>query len=160
MTTPAKKKTSISFKLVPSVAEVLGDRYDAAMKAAFPDVAPPYGIPFGYLALLQLRLPLHVSAGGILMPDLAMDNERYRTQAALVRAIGDQAFHDRATGQHWKEPNWYAAGDFVRCPMYGGDRFDVSIPGAGGDAKVSFVFIKEHEAVAPVVGNPLTVKTS
>lgn len=154
------KKTRTPFSLVTSVATVLGTRYDAAMQAAFPDVQPPYGAPFGYLALLQLRLPLKMSQGGIVIPDEAMDNERYRTQAALVRALGSQCFHDRSTGEHWLEPDWYQPGDFIRCPMYGGDRFDVPIPGAGGDNKVTFVLIKESDAIAPVMGNPLTVKTS
>jgi hypothetical protein len=101
-----------------------------------------------------------MSQGGVLMPDEAMDNERYRTQAALVRALGAQCFHDRQTGKLWVEGAWYAPGDFIRCPMYGGDRFDVAIPGLGGDAKVTFVLIKDADAIAPVVGNPLTVKTS
>lgn len=160
MTSPGKKTKATAFKTILSVQELLNERYTPAMRAAFPDVAPPYGVPFGYLAMLQLRLPLQVSQGGIIIPELEQDNERYRTQAALVRAIGSQCFHDRQTGDPWKEEPWYAVGDFIRCPMYGGDRFDVAIPGVGGDAKVTFVFIKECDAIAPVVGNPLTIKTS
>lgn len=146
------------FKKVPSVAEVLGDRYTDAMRAAFPDVDPPYGVPFGYLALLQLRMPLTKSKGGIIIIDEGQDFERYRVQAALVRAIGPAAFTDRQTGQPWSEGAWFAPGDFVRAPMYGGDRFDVDL--GIGDQRVTFVFIREHDAVAPVVGDPLTVKTS
>lgn len=165
MTTPGKKTsttkmTSTSFKSIATVAEILGDKYDEDMKTAFPDVEPPYGAPFGYLAMLQLRLPIKRTKLGIIIPDEAQDIERYRTQAALVRALGSQCFTDRTSGLPWVEGAWYAAGDFIRCPMYGGDRFDVAIPGAGGDAKVTFVLIKEADAIAPVVGNPLTVKTS
>lgn len=160
MTSPGKKTKATDFKSVQSVRELLGERYTVAMQGAFPDVDPPYGVPFGYLAMLQLRLPIKVSKGGILIPELEQDNERYRTQAALVRALAPQCFHDRQTGDPWKEGAWYTPGDFIRCPMYGGDRFDVEIPGAGGDAKVTFVFIKECDAVAPVMGNPLTIKTS
>jgi len=157
MTAP-KTKTITKFKPIASVAEVLGDRYTPAMQAAFPDVLPPYGAPFGYLCLLQLRLPLTVSRGGIIIPELEQDNERYRTQAALVRAIGSQAFHDRATGEPWVEGSWYGPGDFIRSPQYGGDRFDIDL--GTGDKRVTFVLIKDADGIAPVTGDPLTIKTS
>jgi hypothetical protein len=128
------------------------------MQAAFPDVEPPYGVPFGYLLLLQLRLPLTISQGGIIIPEMEQDNERYRTQAALVRACAPQSFHDRATGAPWTEGAWVVPGDFIRSPMYGGDRFDIDL--GSGDKRVTFVFIKDADAIAPVVGNPLTIKTS
>jgi hypothetical protein len=151
------KTPATSFKLVPTVAEVLGDRYTAEMKQAFPDVPLPYGVPFGYLALLQLRMPRD-KVGSFFMPDDVKDIEQYRTQSALVRACAPMAFHDRQNGKPWSEGAWYKPGDFIRCPMYGGDRFDIEL-GVGGQ-KVTFMFIKDADAVAPVVGDPLTIKTS
>jgi hypothetical protein len=148
-----------AFARVPSVAEVLGDRYTDEMKAAFPDVDPPYGVPFGYLCLLQLRQPKKMLGSGLLYAaDETRDNERYRVQAALVRAVGSAAFTDRQTSVPWKEGSWFQPGDFIRSPMYGGDRFDVDL--GRGDEKVTFVFIREADAVAPLVVNPLSVKTS
>lgn len=149
---------STSFKKVASVAELLGADYSDAMQQAFPDVEPPYGVPFGYLCLLQLRQPIKRTRGGIIIPDNEQDAERYRVQSALVRAIGTAAFHDRQTGKEWVEGAWFGPGDFIRCPMFGGDRFDV--PFGAGDDRVTFVFIREVDAVAPVVGDPLSVKTS
>lgn len=107
---------------------------------------------------MQLRQPLSVSKGGIILPDEVKDNERYRTQAALVRAVGGMTFCDRQTGAPWREGAWYGPGDFIRIPMFGGDRFDIDL--GFGDQRVTFVLIRECDAVAPVIGNPLTIKTS
>lgn len=148
---------STNFAKVPSVAELLGDRYTEEMKVAFPDVEPPFGQPFGYLCLLQLRQPLK-KIGSLYVPDREQDFERYRVQAALVRSVGNAAFCDRQTGKKWVEGDWYAPGDFIRCPMHGGDRFDV--PLGVGDEKVTFQLIREVDAIAPIVGNPLTIRTS
>lgn len=153
---PARKP----FEKVATVAELLGDAYSDDMKKAFPDVQPPFGRPFGYNVLLQLRMP--VQRGRILLPDDAKDLEQIRTQAALVRAVAPMAFHNRTNGHAWAEGPWFQAGDFIRCPMYGGDRFYVDFdPGNGMPKdKVLFVLIRDEDAVAPVIGNPLTIQTS
>lgn len=151
---------STDFKKVSGVAELLGDRYTADMQEAFPDVEPPFGVPFGYLCMLQLRQPKKTigKLGLLHAADETKDAEQYRVQAALVRAVGNAAFHDRQTGKEWTEGAWFEAGDFVRAPIYGGDRFDVDF-GAGGD-KVTFIFIREVDAIAPVTGDVLQIKTS
>lgn len=143
-----------------TVAELLGDRYTPELKASFPDVMPPY-LPFGYLALLQLRTP-KIKVGSILLPDTEKDAERYRVQSALVRGLGVSCFRDRQTGAPWVEGAWFQPGDFIRCPMWGGDRFDVEYAPEGGKPKdrVTFVFIKDADAVALVTGDVNTIATS
>lgn len=143
---------------VVSVADLLGAKYTQEFQEAFPDVAPPF-VPFGYLALLQLRQPRKKS-GSIILPDSELATERFRTQATLVRALGPACFKDRKTFEVWPEGEWFKAGDFVRCPMYGGDRFEVNINGANSADKVTFVFIKEADALGLVIGNPLSIVTS
>jgi len=145
-----------TFSPVKTVAELIGNRYAAEYQEAFPDVLPPFGVPFGSLALLQLRTP-KARVGTIIMSDETKDTERYRVQVALVRAVGPMAFHDRKTLQPWPEGAWYEAGDFIRGPMYGGDRFDVKAPNG---ALVSFILIEPSDALAPITGDPLTVTTS
>lgn len=145
------------FEKMKSVAELLGDRYTPEMRAAFPDVECPFGKPFGFLVCVQLRQPKK-KIGSILMADESKDAERYRVQAALVRSVGNAAFHDRQTGVEWKEGAWFKEGDFIRCPIYGGDR--VSVDFGTGDDQVVFVYIREVDAIAPVTGDVLQIKTS
>jgi co-chaperonin GroES (HSP10) len=139
-----------------SVSYLLGDDYTPELRAAFPDVQPPFK-PFGYLALLQLRQPKEKSRGGIILPDSEKDVERFRTQATLVRALGPACFKDRKTFEEWPEGPWYQPGDFVRCPMYGGDRFNIA---ADDRTIVTFVFVKEADVLALVTGNPLDIEHS
>ena len=153
---------------LPTVAELLGDRYTPEYQEAFPDVMPPY-LPFGYLALLQLRIPSYRTPSGLLIkPSSEIDQEKYRTQASLVRALGVACFKDRQTGADWVEGPWYKPGDFIRSPMYGGDRFTVEYMTKVGTTKdgppvkdtVLFVFIKEADAIGLVTGDPLRIATS
>lgn len=145
-----------NFERVQSVADLLGDKYTDDLRLYFPDVEVPYGVPFGYSVLLQLRQPFR-RVGNILIPDEAKDAERYRVQASLVRAIGNAAFCDRQTGKPWIEGAWYKPGDFIRAPLYGGDRFDVKL--GTGDDRVTFVFIRDIDAISPVTGDPLQIVT-
>jgi hypothetical protein len=148
--------------VLKTVAELLGDRYNDDMKEAFPDVVPPY-YPFGYNMLLQLRYAVDKTKGGVYLPDEYREGlEQFRTQAALVRALGPACFKNRDTMKPWKEGAWCAEGDFVRSPMYGGDRFwvDYKKPGTDNKIRVLFVFVKDADAVALVTGDPLTVQTS
>lgn len=143
---------------IPSVADLLGKNYTAEYQEAFPDVAPPY-FPFGYLLLVQLRMPKTKSASGlIIIPDTEHDVERYRVQSSLVRALGPACYTDRQTGDSWVEGAWVKPGDWVRCPMYGGDRFDVTPKGS--KLKTTFVFVKDSDIIARVTGDPLNVATS
>ncbi len=153
---------------MPTVSELLGTRYTTEYQEAFPDVTPPYA-PFGYLALLQLRVPSTRTPSGLLIkPPTELGIEKARTQAALVRALGVACFKDRQTGEDWIEGSWYKPGDFIRSPMYGGDRFEVEYMPTVGLTKdstpvkdtVLFVFIKEADAIGLVTGNPLRITTS
>jgi hypothetical protein len=153
--------TRKAFEKVASVAELLGDAYTVDLAKAFPDVQPPFGRPFGYNVLLQLRSAPN-KRGSIILPDEAKDLERVRTQASLVRAVAPMAFHNRTNGHAWVEGPWFQPGDFIRCPMYGGDRFYVEYDPGNGRPKeqITFVLIRDEDAVAPVIGNPLDIVTS
>ena len=140
-----------------SVAEILGDRYTPAFKDAFPDIDP--GIdPFGYLILLQISMPKK-KIGTIIVPDESKDAERWRVQTGLVRAMGPSAFKRRDTLEPWKEGEWCAVGDFVRCPMYGGDRWEVKIPGTSSD-KALFLMVKDTDLIGLVRTDPINLITS
>lgn len=143
---------------LPSVAELLGPLYTAEFREAFPDVDPPYGV-FGYNVLLQLRMP-RKKVGSLILPDSEVDVERFRTQAALVRAIGPAAYTHRDTGVTWVEGAWVKAGDFVRAPLFGGDRFPVKTGTGSSKIETIFAFVKDADLIAPVTGNPLNIENS
>lgn len=130
-----------------------------AIKLAFPDVDPGI-VPFGYLVLLQLRTPRKVSKGGLIIPDDSRDAERYRVQTGLVRGFGPSAFKRRDNLLPWPEGDWCKQGDFVRCPMYGGDRWIVPVPGGLPDEHAVFMICKDTDLIGLVTGDPLAVVTS
>ena len=151
MTAPVKLAT---------VSELLGDRYTADMREAFPDVTPEY-IPFGYNVLAQLCMPKR-KIGSIYIPDSEKDAERYRVQAMLIRGLGPAAFANRETLIPWPEGAWVKPGDFARGPLWGGDRFNLKFEPGNGQPKdhVTFVFFKDSDLIASFNGDPLSVITS
>src|SRR5690242_12367305 len=132
----------------PSVSELLGVRYTPEMQFAFPETDLPYA-PLGYFLLLQVRLAKTKSRGGIIMPDEVRDTERFRGQIGLVRAMGPSAFKRRDTLEPWPEGNWCHVGDFVRAPMYGGDRYTLAV----GKEEVLFLFVRDTDLIAKVTGD-------
>lgn len=140
--------------IVPSIQTILGKRYTAEMRKAFPDIAVPY-IPFGYYLLCQLRVA-RTKIGSIIMPDEKRDTEKFRTQAALVRAMGPSCFKRRDTLEEWPEKAWCGVGDFVRVPMYGGDRYEIKV----NTDEIMFVFVRDTDLIGGVIGDPLELGTS
>lgn len=143
------------------VKDILGKRYDASLKEAFPDVDPGI-IPFGYLILLQIRTPKATagSKGLILKIDDTKDAEKWRVQTGLVRAMGPSAFKRRDTLAPWPEGDWCQAGDFVRCPIWGGDRWEVDVPGNKAGDKAIFMMVKDTDLIGKVTTDPMNIITS
>ena len=140
-----------------SVRTLLGNAYNEELQFAFPDVSP--GIrPCGYLLLCQIRTPKRRTASGIIFTDSTREDEKYRVQTALVRAMGPSAFRRRDNLEPWPEGAWCTPGTFIRAPMYGGDRFVV--PYGKGDDEALFITIKDTDIIGVVEGDPLAVKTS
>lgn len=141
---------------IETIEELLGADYAPHLKEAFPDVQPPH-YPTGMLLLCQLRTPKRRSAGGLILTDETRDAEKFRVQVALVRAMGPAAFKRRDTMEPWPEGVWCQPGDFVRVPMYGGDR--VAVPFGKGDDEALFITIKDLDITGVVIGDPLNVKS-
>lgn len=142
--------------VIPTVAQILGDRYTPQLRVSFPDIEPPF-VPTGFLLLCQLRTPGKLSKGGLIIPDDSKDAEKYRVQTALVRAMGPAAFKNRATMEPWPEGDWCVPGEFVRTPMYGGDR--IAVPFGSGDDEALFIAIKDGDITGVITGDPLAIKT-
>lgn len=145
---------------VRSIKDALGVRYTVPMRQAFPDIDPGIA-PFGYLILLQIRTPTETAGtkGLIIKVDETKDAEKWRVQTGLVRQMGPSAFRRRDTLEQWPEGNWCEAGDFVRCPIWGGDRWEIPIPGTRSD-KAIFMMVKDTDLIGKVTTDPMTMITS
>lgn len=126
----------------------------ASLEEAFPPVAPNEK-PFGDRVLVQVRLAKKTTAGGIIIPGEAQETEQWNTQVGKVLAIGPAAFKNLDTLEPWPEGDWCKVGDFVRVPKWGGDRFQVNVPGTKDF--VTFVQFKSTDLISLHTGNPLDV---
>jgi len=121
---------------------------------AFPAVDP--GVePFGSRVLCQIRLAKKKTKGGIILTGDTKDTELWNTQVAKVIAVGSLAFKNRNTQEAWPEGSWCSAGDFVRVPKYGGDKWTVRLD---EDREVIFVIFNDLDLIGRVTGDPLAMK--
>ena len=130
--------------------------YENAMEEAFPAVDA--GIqPFGSRVLIQIRTPKKKSAGGIII-DIHGSNEteKWNTQIGKVVAMGPLAFKNRNDMKPWPEGDWCTAGESVRVAKYGGDRWEVKIPGK--DDSAMFVIFNDLDIIGQVTGDPLAIR--
>ena len=126
---------------------------------AFPDVDPG-ARPFGDRVLVQLRNAKRVSAGGIVLPPETRDQEKWLTTVAKVIAIGPLAFRDRDDpSKTWPEGVWAQAGEFVRCPKWGGDRWELPVDENDPDSDLArFAIFRDRELIAGITSDPLKFK--
>ena len=138
---------------------------------AFPEVDCGHRV-VGEFIIVQIRTPKRTTAGGIELPDEVRETEYDNTQVGKVIGIGDCCFKNRNTGELWPEGAWYKAGDFVRVPKYGGDRWMVKyehtdlaqrvgnliIPSKTVTDHACFAIFKDRDVRAVVTGNPLELR--
>jgi len=122
---------------------------------AFPSVDPG-AKPLGGRILVQLRrTQKKATAAGIILVEETKEAEKWNNMVAKVIEIGPLAFKNRDTMQGWPEGSWCEVGDYIRVPKWGGDRWEVEIP---GDEKALFMILNDHEVIAKVTGNPLEMR--
>lgn len=147
---------------IESLDSLLGNRYSEELKASFPDLAPPIH-PTGINILVQLRTEAKTKTlkGGKVfwLPDESIDAQKARAQTGIVRAVGPSAYRDRRTLELWPEGYWCVPGMFIRVPMYGGDRLEVTFdrPDGSGDF-VLFATFRDQDCLGVVVADPLKIK--
>ena len=129
------------------------------MAWAFPDVEPGMD-PFGGRVVIQLRrIKKKVGAMGIIMVEETKENEKWNNMIGKIVRIGPLAFKNRDTMAPWPEGTWAQLGDFVRVPKWGGDRWEIKVPGDDElEDPVLFMTLNDHELIAKVTGNPLSFK--
>jgi co-chaperonin GroES (HSP10) len=130
----------------------------AELAWAFPSV-PPGAIPLGGRILVQLRRTKKKTSGsGIILVEETKETEKWQNMVAKVIHVGPLAFKHRDTMQSWPEGSWCEPGDFIRVPKWGGDRWEVEVPGQPDEDPALFAVFNDHEMIAKVIGNPLNMK--
>ena len=132
---------------------------DAELAWAFPSVDPG-AKPLGGRILVQLRRTKRKTSGsGIILVEETKEAEKWQNMVAKVIAIGPLAFKHRDTMQSWPEGSWCEPGDYIRVPKWGGDRWEVKVPGDDeAEDPALFAVFNDHEVIARVTGNPLTMR--
>lgn len=132
---------------------------EAELAWAFPSVDPG-AFPLGGRILVQLRrTKKKTTDAGIILVEETKETEKWNNMVAKVIALGPLAFRHRDTMQPWPEGTWCEAGDYIRVPKWGGDRWEVPVQGEDKmEEKVLFAIFNDHEVIAKVTGDPLAMK--
>jgi co-chaperonin GroES (HSP10) len=132
---------------------------EAEIAWAFPSVDPG-AKPLGGRVLVQLRRTKKRSGSmGIILVSETKEAEKWQNMVARVVAIGPLAFKHRDTMQSWPEGSWCEVGDFLRVPKWGGDRWEVPVPGEDDiEEPALFMIINDHEVIAKLTGDPLAMR--
>lgn len=133
---------------------------DADIAWAFPCVEPG-AKPLGGRILVQLRRTKKKTTGsGIILVEETKEAEKWNNMVAKVIAIGPLAFKNRDTMESWPEGSWVVAGDYIRVPKWGGDRWEVKVPEEDvlEDAAL-FMILNDHEIIAKVTCSPLEMRS-
>ena len=140
-----------------NVAEVSNqeESHEDAMSFAFPEIDPGL-VPYGSRVLVQIRTPMSTTAGGLIIPEEARETEKWNTQVAKVIALGPVAFKNRETLKSWPEGDWCQEGTFIRIPKYGGDKYELPVPGSPDPAL--FALVNDLDLLGAFTGDPLKVK--
>ena len=117
------------------------------LQSAFPEIDPGL-YPKGARVLVQLRTVREKTEGGIVLVEDSRQFNKANTQLGKMIHLGPIAYRNRETGQPWPEGTWVKAGDLVRVPKYGGDRFERKIPGTNDTA--IFCIFSDHEIIAQI----------
>ena len=129
---------------------------DADLREAFPAVDPG-AKPLGARVLVQLRrTKKKTTSAGIILVEETREAEKWNNMVAKVIELGPLAFKKRDTMEPWPEGSWCQAGDYLRVPKWGGDRWEVPVPGE--EEPALFMVLNDHEVIAKVTGNPLQMR--
>lgn len=132
---------------------------EAELAWAFPSVDPG-AKPLGGRILVQLRrTKKKATSAGIILVEETKETEKWQNMVAKVIEIGPLAFKHRDTMQSWPEGSWCSAGDYIRVPKWGGDRWEVKVPGDDDfEDPALFMVLNDHEVIAKLTGDPLSMR--
>lgn len=139
--------------------------FGQTLEDAFPDVDP--GVtPCGSRILVQLRTSKKTTASGLILVEETRESEKWNQQTAKVVALGSLAFHNRTTLQEWPEGAWCKAGDYIRVPMHGGDKWERPtgnksidpVTGKEVEETALFVIFNDADIIGKITTDPRDIK--
>lgn len=132
---------------------------EAELAWAFPSVDPG-AKPLGGRILVQLRrTKKKATSAGIILVEETKETEKWQNMVAKVIEIGPLAFKHRDTMAAWPEGSWCEVGEYIRVPKWGGDRWEVKVPGEDDlEDPALFMVLNDHEVIAKLTGDPLAMK--
>lgn len=135
------------------------DSQESELAWAFPSVDPG-AKPLGGRILVQLRrTKKKATSAGIILVEETKETEKWQNMVAKVIEIGPLAFKHRDTMQAWPEGSWCSEGEYIRVPKWGGDRWEVKVPGEDDlEDPALFMVLNDHEIIAKLTGDPLAMK--
>lgn len=93
------------------------------------------------------------------MVEETKETEKWQNMVAKVIEIGPLAFKHRDTMKGWPEGSWCEVGDYIRVPKWGGDRWEVHVPGEDeNEDNALFMVLNDHEVIAKLTGDPLAMR--
>lgn len=129
-----------------------------SIEEAFPEFDPEFRV-FGSRILLQVRSPKKQTSRGIILIDEVKETELWNTQVGKVIAIGPVAFRNRTTLEPWPEGDWCEVGQYVRFPIYGGDKCIRTIrKGEPDEQEVLTVELNDLDLLGEYTGDPTKIK--
>ena len=110
--------------------------------------------------LVQLRrTKKKATSAGIILVEETKETEKWQNMVAKVIEIGPLAFKHRDTMAAWPEGSWCEVGEYIRVPKWGGDRWEVKVPGEDDlEDPALFMVLNDHEVIAKLTGDPLAMK--
>ncbi len=110
---------------------------------------------------MQLRrTKKKTTAGGIILVEETKEAEKWNNMVAKVIEIGPLAFKNRDTMASWPEGSWVVAGDYIRVPKWGGERWEVKVDGEDQfEDPALFMILNDHEIIAKVTCSPLEMRS-
>ena len=132
---------------------------NAELAWAFPSVDPG-AQPLGGRILVQLRRThKKATSAGIILVEETKETEKWNNMVAVVVALGPLAYKNRDTMEYWPEGTWIQVGDYIRVPKWGGDRWEVKVPGDDDyEDPALFMILNDHEVIAKLTGDPIAMR--
>ena len=132
---------------------------NAELAWAFPSVDPG-AQPLGGRILVQLRRThKKATSAGIILVEETKETEKWNNMVAVVIALGPLAYKNRDTMEYWPEGTWIQVGDYIRVPKWGGDRWEVKVPGDDDyEDPALFMILNDHEVIAKLTGDPMAMR--